>query len=314
MGLKIKYSIFIVLIGCLNLTAQQTPQFTQYLFNHFAINPAVAGAKECLNAKIGYRNQWVGFEGAPKTAFGTFETRLKKKYQNSKSFNAVGVKIESDQYGPFGRLKLEGAYAYHFPIHPKITASFGLYLGIEQFRFNASEVTVINFNDNAIQGNKSSLVVPSFSPGAFVRGEKWYGGLSVQQFASNKINAVGTGETKLKHHYLVMGGYKIANGYNPWSLIPSTLIKMAPGAPSTIDLNLLFDYLDKVRFGVSYRNGDAIAGLVKFNAFNYFTFGYSYDFTLSDIQQAASNTHEIIIGISSCGNKEKDRYSCPTFD
>ena len=52
-------------------TAQQISQYTQYVFNHFSINPAVAGSKDCLDVRLGYRRQWVGFENAPVTAWAS---------------------------------------------------------------------------------------------------------------------------------------------------------------------------------------------------------------------------------------------------
>jgi type IX secretion system PorP/SprF family membrane protein len=47
--------------------AQQDPQFSQYMFNLLALNPAYAGSAERLSLKALSRHQWVGFEGAPTT-------------------------------------------------------------------------------------------------------------------------------------------------------------------------------------------------------------------------------------------------------
>ena len=42
--------------------AQQLAQYTQYVFNHFSVNPAVAGSKDCLDVRLGFRKQWNGFD------------------------------------------------------------------------------------------------------------------------------------------------------------------------------------------------------------------------------------------------------------
>ena len=47
--------------------AQQLPQFTQYMYNTIAINPAYAGSRETLTIVGLHRNQWAGFPGAPTT-------------------------------------------------------------------------------------------------------------------------------------------------------------------------------------------------------------------------------------------------------
>lgn len=58
----------IILFCTPQVYAQQDPQYTQYMYNHSNINPAYAGSREGLNIFGLYRTQWVGLEGAPKTA------------------------------------------------------------------------------------------------------------------------------------------------------------------------------------------------------------------------------------------------------
>ena len=52
--------------------AQQEAQYSNYNMNSFMLNPAVAGSKAFLNAKLGMRSQWVGIEGSPQTQFASF--------------------------------------------------------------------------------------------------------------------------------------------------------------------------------------------------------------------------------------------------
>ena len=44
---------------------QQDAQYTHYMFNTQAINPAYAGSREALTITGLHRSQWAGFEGAP---------------------------------------------------------------------------------------------------------------------------------------------------------------------------------------------------------------------------------------------------------
>jgi len=48
---------------------------------------------------------------------------------------------------------------------------------------------------------------------------------------------------------------------------------------------------------VSYRHKDALVGMVGMNLSNRFKIGYSFDFTISDINYYASSGHELILGI-----------------
>ena len=48
-------------------SAQQDPHFTQYFDNTLFVNPAYAGSKDVLNLTAIHREQWVGFDGRPRS-------------------------------------------------------------------------------------------------------------------------------------------------------------------------------------------------------------------------------------------------------
>ena len=189
----------------------------------------------------------------------------------------------------------------------------GMFVGIEQINFNVSEVTLINDNDNAINNNRRATIFPEFTPGVFLQSDKWFMGATLQQTVGGTKKVVGNDETRFTRHGTLMGGLNI-NINNDWSFIPSSLIKISKAAPLAIDINAMLDYNNKFSFGFSYRNTDAVAALISFNAFNYFKIGYAYDYTLSKLSAGGSNTHEVSLSIIPCGYKEKGRYGCPTFN
>ena len=67
-------AIFLFAISGLNALGQQDPQYTQYMYNPTSINPAYAGSRGSLSIFGHYRTQWVGLEGAPKTASVSINT------------------------------------------------------------------------------------------------------------------------------------------------------------------------------------------------------------------------------------------------
>jgi len=307
--------IFIIsLILCTtSLFGQQIPQFSHYLLNQFAFNPAVAGSKDCLDVTLAHRSQWSGFEGAPITTYGSFNTTLKQDKFGLGYKHAIGLVVLRDSYGPFSRTKLKGAYAYHLPVSKKILLSMGMFLGIEQINFDAGAVTLINNNDDAINNSRRSTIFPEITPGVFLQSDKWFAGATLQQTLGGEQKAVGTSETTFTRHGTLLGGLNIKVS-DDWSIIPSTLLKFSKAAPWAIDVNAMVDYKNRFSVGVSYRNVDAVAGLINFNLLNYFKIGYAYDYTLSKIQYGSSNSHEITLSINPCGFKEESRYGCPTFN
>jgi hypothetical protein len=67
-----KITYFSTLCLCLLLSLEtfaQEPLLTQYNQNPYFINPAAGGTTNAKELMLGYRNQWNGFEGSPKTLF-----------------------------------------------------------------------------------------------------------------------------------------------------------------------------------------------------------------------------------------------------
>ena len=73
---KIISFILVFIVFNFHLEGQQLPQYTQWSSHQFAINPAHAGIKNCLDVHSLYRTQWLGFEGAPKSRFITFSAPM----------------------------------------------------------------------------------------------------------------------------------------------------------------------------------------------------------------------------------------------
>jgi hypothetical protein len=82
-----------------------------------------------------------------------------------------------------------------------------------------------------------------------------------------------------------------------------------------LDVNMMLEYRRRVGLGVSYRNQDAVAFMMKIPFLKYFTLGYSYDVNTSRLRVDNSNTHEVILAIYPCGANDpaKEIVRCPVF-
>src|SRR5690606_4341798 len=77
--------------------AQQLNQYTQYVFNHFSVNPAVAGSKECLDVRVGVRQQWMDFEGAPRSGWASLHGMIRAKGKPYlRNRHGFGAFVEAD--------------------------------------------------------------------------------------------------------------------------------------------------------------------------------------------------------------------------
>lgn len=295
--------------------AQQLSQYTQYVFNHFSVNPAVAGSKDCLDVRLGYRQQWVGFEGAPTTGWASIHGTLRSKgrgFQANK--HGIGAFIEADEAGNWGYTRFLLAYAYHIQMSRDYYLSMGAFAGAQQMKFDVGKASPGQLNDPALNGTSAVMVIPEITPGVWFYSRTAWGGISLHNALGNKIDGIGTA-AKLARHFMLSGGYRYKVG-RKMSFTPSGLLKISPGAPAALDVNAMLEWNRTIGIGVGYRNGDAFAVMAKIGFLEFFQLGYSYDITMSRLRLTSSNTHEIILAITPCAKEDGNRrmISCPAFD
>ena len=109
---KIKFSILLSLLFFIaGLKAQQLPVYTQYVFNEYMMNPAVAGTVDHMPIRLTYRDQWTGFTDmtgnniAPKTFTFSGHTPISDKL-------ALGGFVYSDVTGPISQTSAQLSYSW----------------------------------------------------------------------------------------------------------------------------------------------------------------------------------------------------------
>lgn len=116
--------LVVLIIASADLFGQQIPQFSQYIWNSYLINPAIAGADNFLEAKVGYRNQWVGLEGAPQTYYLTIQGQKGKKLINREDMDVVNRRRNRGFKKPLNAV--DKALGYSGRKYPTAPASFKL--------------------------------------------------------------------------------------------------------------------------------------------------------------------------------------------
>ncbi|MCB9198627.1 MAG: PorP/SprF family type IX secretion system membrane protein [Flavobacteriales bacterium] len=309
--------LYLIISGlfCLSFfQAQQTTQYSHYMYNYFAYNPALAGSQNCYQLKLGFRTQWVGYLGNPETGFASFHTRLKfKKTRSNRTYHGVGAYIENDVVGYLGTTTVNGAYAYHFPVGRSVTASAGIFAGFQQFKADGAKIVAISNDDPALYKANSAILVPYLTPGIFLNHDDWFAGLAVRQIVRNKWSKVIGVDSRNRFHWSLVGGKRIRLN-EKFNLVGSAMLKYAGYSAPSLELNLMAEITPAIELGILWRNQDALAALAKFKFAKYFTLAYAFDFTTSKLRNASSNTHEVIIGISACKHNSGDTFICPAFE
>ena len=283
----ILFTVFVEVI-----IAQQLPQYTQYMLNEMAINPAVAGKDNYADVRSNNRYQWVGITDAPRTYMLTLHAPFKNRH------HGLGTHIYTDIVGPTRRVGISLAYAYHIKIAAKTKLSLGISAGIQQWGIDGHKITLHDNGDENLLIGYQTKTVPDFGAGIYVHNDKWYFGISAPQLYQSPILLYtnGDGKGKLVTHLLVNGAYKF-NINEDFKVEPSFLVKYASPAPAKVDVGLRVLYKEQIWLGGGYRHNDAFTALVGFMYKNYLMIGYSYDFTTTRLKKYSTGTHELMLGL-----------------
>ncbi len=286
--------------------AQQDPQYSQYMFNQMALNPAYAGSKEVLVATTFIRNQWTGINGAPKTETFSIHGPLRKKKIG------LGFAVIADQIGPKNSIGAMGSYAYRIPVRNG-KLSFGLRFGVYNYTYNWDNIEYKDQADVYNTHNRTSKIVPTADAGLYYYTNSLYCGISATHLYNGRLTSISNqngDDAQLSAHYFFTYG-------QAWALSekliinPSLMIKLTKNSPPSADINLSCLLDQRIWFGLSYRSAYGIIVYSQFNVTDKFRLGYSYDFGFNKIGRYGGGSHEIMVALDF--NILKSKITSPRY-
>ncbi len=317
--------IFTIILCCANESqAQQVGLSSQYMFNTFLLNPAVAGSKEWIPIHTSVRKQWVGINEGPVSQSVTAHG------YNGYNFG-IGGGIFNETTGPTRRTGLNFSTAYHLVLKGtnsrmhQMTLSFGLAATVTQHALDKNSLSTYLPNDPTILSAYSSSLIPDVNFGLLLhQGNKWEVGLSAMSLVQTRVDIYNLGNqvrNKLVRNYFLHGGYTFDVNSN-FKIQPTLVFRMIEALPMQFDINTRFIYNQQYWAGVSYRHNDAVVAMIGLNFYRC-RLGYGYDFTLSDMRNFSSGSHEIAFtyfihgegrGFQSNKSQSRSRYRpTPSF-
>lgn len=284
---------------------QQKPVLSQYMFSGLVLNPAYAGRHEYSSFTAMYRDQWVNVPGAPKLT--TFTGQSGYKGRNI----GTGFLISEDKIGVHSDLSIYASYAYNLRFRSGAKLSMGLQGGVDILRSDWSKLTILDQNDPVFNGSEINYF-PNFGAGLFYYTEKFYVGLSVPYILTNSKTKTDDYYRDVRHsrnYYLTAGnvfdiGMKL-------KIKPSLLLRMEDNMPLAIDLNANFYYDEIIDIGVSYRQGDAVIGILGLQLNKYIKFSYAYDYIISSLTPYTKGSHELMLQYRVNFSAPKHNRMCP---
>ena len=267
--------------------AQQDAQYSQYMFNPLAINPAYAGSRDVFSSALVYRNQWTNIKDAPVTAAWSAHTPLRQDRIG------LGAEVFSDKLGPRSASAFLFSYAYRFPLFSGKLA-LGLRMGIIDYVYDMSKLDFKDPADVFNTGAASSKISGTGDFGVLYYSSTFYFGLSNTHLNRGKMSEfMGDSARQAPHYFMTIGkAFKVGKTI----VNPVFAVKQAKNAPSSSDLGVNILLRERWWLGFSFRSQYGLVFLTQYMITEKFRVGYSYDVGGNAIGRAGGGSHEVMIG------------------
>jgi type IX secretion system PorP/SprF family membrane protein len=307
---------------------QQVGRYSMYMQNFYAINPAAAGLEDHLDATLGYRQQWLGFENSPQNYFVSANMPLAKEMRSPapnslrisspdaydkllptsrQSKSAIGGMVNVNSYGAFRYTQAYATYAFHLPVTRKLNLSFGSNVGVNSFTIDRSlislEMPQDAFFDQILVDAQQNSTLLDIDVGFMLYSKRMFLGYSSEQLLGNRIGFGGKaqfGDLVTHHRVLIGRSFRLDRN---WRFIPNGFVYFTTTNLLSVEANIRVDYRDQIWGGISYRHQDAIIPMIGMYVNNQIKLGYAYDFNISGLRQyIPAGSHELMLGFM-FGNK-----------
>lgn len=293
------YILFFSIMGFQAISmAQQTPQSSVYTYNRYAINPAYAGSSGCTDITFSHLNQWVKVEGAPLTSYLGVNTRIGKSF-------GVGGQLLVDKIGMINQVSGLGSISYGLNLGTNHKLRIGASVGYNQYRVDPTSAVVFDPNDPIANGGVNSSGTINSEVGLLYQFKNLEVALASKQliqtytnFGYNSLDGYG-----LRRHLNGLISYAIPVNSN-FTIKPSVFAKGITSGFQT-DFNADVAYKGFLFGGLGYRTQVGLIARLGVNIQDLFFIGYAYESPMTNIASYSSGSHEVVIGLKLCKNKNK---------
>lgn len=305
--------------------AQSEPQFTQYMFNRYLVNPAYAGHYDGLEVAAIHRSQYVAIANRFIATQG-----LNLNVAVDAISSGIGVTAINDIIG----FQRSTYVALNYDYRKKFKwgkMGIGVGLGFIQTSIAGDKLRApegdynggVNHNDNFLPNSLQQGIAPDFSFGIYFNNDKYFAGASINHIAlsSAAVKSETGGKTKLNfaRNLFFTGGYDFTISPK-FSLMPSALVK-TDLKKVQVDVNLTATIINNIITGISFRgytkNTIDALGIVLGFKYKGVQLTYSYDANVSYLTKFNTGSHEVSISYRYPFKKRESRgyfYRNPRYN
>ena len=288
--------LLLALLLSVGAFAQSRKYMSQFSHLQGYLNPALT-AYEGTMVKGLVRNQWAGWEGAPKMNFVSAEIDFANLGGNSDlGKNAIGVNLLSDEYGAFTESELILSYATRIRVSEKAGLRMGAGLNINSIRLDGNRLTTEEANDPTLAqyiGGFADMNVLDLNIGMSVTHPNYYVSYGVHNVNQGSISSGDIFMDKKPRVGIAQAGYRNRFSEN-MTVITNAMWRTQSDLPAKVEFNMKFLFNDKFWVGGGHRVDDtnnAQLGLLLGNL----RFGYAYEWPMLKTYRLPYPTHEFMV-------------------
>ncbi|GAB2534346.1 PorP/SprF family type IX secretion system membrane protein [Spirosoma aerophilum] len=281
--------------------AQQDPQFSLYMYNPLYYNPAAAGSEGVSRLQLTHRTQYLGYQtsGSGDQSAAQSTQMISFNMPLAKLKSGIGIYALNDKYGPSINQAVQISYAYRLALKNG-TLSVGVQAGMFNRGYDFNQFRPSDPGDPLLPSGQINQFKPDVGAGVYYNTTDYWLGVSMTHLNKAKYSYIADRFTEPSDSkaYLT-AGYRLGMGYNI-DLQPSILVQYSTmaGLPgSTVALNLLGTYDNRIWAGLGYRFKDALMATAGINLMrnNALRVGYALDIVTSGTQVKSATSHEILL-------------------
>jgi type IX secretion system PorP/SprF family membrane protein len=281
----------ILFYGIIN--AQQMPVSENYFMDKYSLSSSYAGHFNQGSFITGFRSDWTGIAGGPKT--------LRLSYSDLLTTNAgYGGKIIYDKAGIFDQLYIMGTYSYSLKIADEHRILLALSAGIYHNKINFTDYynnPKYNMDPVMIQQDVSSKVkfMSDFSALYLFKGIE----------AGVMFANINFGDAKYKEvdvTYKPLANYQLHGAYSwqindRWEVNPIIYLRGGKYIQNQIGIASMVKYQDNIWASLSFRDPGILGFGFGADIAKGIEFSYNFNFATT-VAMNIYNNHEIAIGVN----------------
>jgi type IX secretion system PorP/SprF family membrane protein len=275
--------------------AQQSPLSESYFLDKYTLAPSYAGNFNSKYLFLGYRSDWTGISGGPKTFRISYNDIL--PWMNNAGF---GGKIVYDKAGIFNQLYIMGSYSYNLQVADEHHVMFGLSMGLYHNTLNLSDYyndPNYNLDPSLVQDDVSSKI-KFMSDFSLVYA--WNGLEAGFMFSNMSFGNATYKEVDLTYNPLSNFQFHATYLYNiadDWDLSPLLIVRGGKDIKTQVEFAAQVAWQKRFMGSLVFRDPGILGFGFGANIDKGIKIAYNFNFA-TNVAMGVFNNHEITLGFN----------------